>query len=433
MGGITIGFGESGGDGFFGSLGRSVAAAMSPQAQGVGGTVRAFLNPGPTLGAEARNEQVGQLQQLWQQNEQMIGASFKALEAGDKATATQIMGQVEQNFQKGGIDPGASIRPIFERMAGGYDQARLRSMTPGSQDYLPKLGSVLNTPGEGMDLAKTMQGNQESQTREAFTRQKMDQDKQLFPSQLEGAGLGNDLTRSQMQTEASRRAEMAQRGGLIGAQTEGQNLGNQFDKARNEFFQQRGMLPGTAGAGGRGPDYLDDEARHAKAVSDAVSMLQGGKKGPYKTEPYSPDEAQQSVAALNSFADELERRTGRPQPRVTIDQGQARVSQGEDGESITQPGGAVPRVRMGAQQQQQEQQPAFNEPLTKQALSKVPDGEVGNVSFDENSLSPQQRELVRGIRREAQAAIKQAPASQRREMLKAYNRKVLEALAGGGQ
>ena len=370
MGGITIGFGESGGDGFFGSLGRSVAAAMSPQAQGVGGTVRAFLNPGPTLGAEARNEQVGQLQQLWQQNEQMIGASFKALEAGDKATATQIMGQVEQNFQKGGIDPGASIRPIFERMAGGYDQARLRSMTPGSQDYLPKLGSVLNTP---------------------------------------------------------------QRGGLIGAQTEGQNLGNQFDKARNEFFQQRGMLPGTAGAGGRGPDYLDDEARHAKAVSDAVSMLQGGKKGPYKTEPYSPDEAQQSVAALNSFADELERRTGRPQPRVTIDQGQARVSQGEDGESITQPGGAVPRVRMGAQQQQQEQQPAFNEPLTKQALSKVPDGEVGNVSFDENSLSPQQRELVRGIRREAQAAIKQAPASQRREMLKAYNRKVLEALAGGGQ
>lgn len=430
--GITLGFSD-GGDGFLGSLGRSIAGATSPANTGFTDSIRGFLNPGPVLGEEARTRALGVLGKAYDQAEPLIQNAFKAMEAGDRQAGLLSLYQAQAVLQRNGLPPDDFAVKTLDSLAKGYDQATLRSMDPNSADYLPKLGSLLSSPEEGMNLAKTMQGQRESTLRQAglgLQNQGLEQDitqkSQLFPGELQGQGLRNNLTQSQIQTQAAQQAEMALRGGLLGSQTEGSNIGNEFERAKMEQFKETGYLPSAQPRPLSSMGSTTQEGKHASAIAKAIAAIANGRKGPLgRPMPYGVDEASQMVAPYNAMADTLEQQTGRPQPRVVIERAPDTQGVDDQGKPYTIPGGARPRMVMGRQEQQG---PA---PLTPESLAKIPDEQVRNLAFDERTLTPQDRQTIYAIRREAQAALRAAPPERQAEIAKFYNRKVLEALAGG--
>lgn len=431
------------------SIGRSISAAMSPNAQGFSGTLRAFLNPGPTLAAERQDQWKAVLQKTWADNQPLIQSGIQSLESGDPQGGLRAIQQASVEFQKAGLDP-TPVQNYFNSYAASLDQSKLRGMNPQSPDYLKQVGSVLTKPEQAMALSGRGQSNLESGGRMEHNAALTSQVQQttenqglLAPLQRARVQRLTDLTGSQIGTQEAQQAELGQRGNLAAAQTERVNTGNQFDQAKAAFFDKNQMLPGTENKGGHAQNYLGTEGQHATRVAKAIADINQGAKGlGGMREPYPVEQATQIAASINAYADQVELQTGQPQAHIDVFQGpDTQDINSKTGEKMTIPGGAQARMRMGRQQQappmqdapgQQGQAPPFTLPLTTQNLAQTPDEQIGQVKFDEQSLAPHQRAQIHAIRREWQAAARSTPADKQAALKTLYNKKMLSALAAGG-
>jgi hypothetical protein len=452
MPGITLGFGESGpNDGFFGSLGRSISAATSPYREpGFVGGVRAFLNPATTNAIDDRQQKVAVLRQVWEKNQPLIDSAMQALHANNQQVASEIISKVAEDFQQNGIDPATSVLPILSLRSAGEDTARLRGMsTSDPQAYTRGLGQILSTPEQGMELGRSLdtmatgvaqRGEMGARTgligaQKAGVVQATDQSRQTFPAELEKGRLANDITQQAYDQGQVMNPLIARGRELLNA---GQTTENKLNEGKLDYFNENQMLPGTA-SGAASNTMMEEEAKYTAAMQKMVQTLNAGKKGPGgRVDPYTPDEAAQMVAPINAYGANLSQRLGRQLPSLQIGQqpGAPGYKDPQTGEDIPAgPTRGVPRVNIPGQAQEQAQPQPFDEPLTQSTVkNKLSDQEIGQVQFDETTLTNRQKQTMLQIRKQAQAEISRAPAAQRQAILWKYNRMILEALAAqGGQ
>ena len=444
---FNIGFGGGGRDsGAFGSLGRSVAAAMAPQAEGFGGKVGAFLNPGPTLARQERAGILAELRPLYEQSNSLLGKAMRMAHLGDQAGALEAANAAGQVLVQGGIDPGDSGVKMVEAFTNIFKQGKIGEAMAGggtpeqiTRGILP-LSENVEQATQG---AARLQDILTSGAQQKGLEQRTTQEAGLYPGKVRGQELENLGRVSGLATDVAQRGQIGAQTGLIGVQTQGALTENQQKALELEQFSKTGMRPATAvdprALAARGSELIDDEARYKDSTTKLVTELFKGKPdvGGMRT-PYSPEEANEMVSASNNFADMLEQRTGRKQPRVVIQQGQPRlITPDPDKPDVTQtlPGGAVPRVGYGRQEQGGAVQPTgpggqVPLPAPGQAPGVLGMEHPDRSGFD-RIIPAAKQAVVKKLKAEAQRAIGAAPPEKKSEIMKWFEQQIAREIEEG--
>lgn len=381
---MTIGFGDSEGSSP-GFLTGGLAALLSPNREaGFMGGMRAFLNPGPTLAQDAAQQAGAALNAVTQATMPAQQEMWNALDAGDRAHATDLLLPIMAEYEKHGINP-EEIQKKFIFKAHQNDVAGVRQVDPRQPDALSQYGKFVDTPEQGATLGRTDVLNQGTRADIARTEQQTSQAGQLFPGQLSMQG-------AQLETERAQPGEIAARTGLLGVQTE-------KERRVTDIIKDTGMYPST-------PSTAAARGRMVSTV-DTTGALTGDKGAPVTID--------ESTGAVYPRYEDPNARLF----RQGMNKGEATGTTLPPPTPSEAPAGGTPRRPLSAQD------------IPPGDISKMGDEEIGTVHFAQETLTDQQRQRVAQLRKELQTILAQTPDErQRRKVFAEYSRRVLHEVAG---
>ena len=456
--GFSIGFDSGSGredDGFFGSLGRSVAAATSPSAEGIGGRARAFLNPGPTLRADEREQQLASVRPVYDQMGNLGQQALRLFAAGKEDEGVFKMQELRDFGLQNGLEPDDKMFDMVDRMIAGMTARKVQNLDPNAPPEQLARGAIglARTPEQLGSLAGNVQNILTSGAQQKRTEQQTTHEEGKYPLELEGLKKGNALTQEQIETQNTVQAENQAQTERTGVLTAGDRTKNQQEQLEYKSMRDKGYkIPtGPPKTGGVGTEVDDVQAKYNE-VQGIIKDVNTGTKGlvPGSTKFFAREQVEPRVGTYNQSVKRF--RAIYPDsnmPYLAIDDVPTQqVSDGKGGfvttgggvrvrESQEEPGQAPPPGQAPEPARRVPRPPPGNAPESTMPLTPgaaAPARDIMNMNFDERMIPARAQGQVKQLKSELQAALKAARSDQERQQLVVkYGNQIRAAMAAGAQ
>lgn len=470
MAGFSLGFGSGGsrrqygysggggGGGLLGPLGSSIAATMSPDREpGVGGVVRAFLDPEPVRLAEMQRRTMEGRKPAIEQSSKLTAEAMKMIMLEDWPGAVQALDAARNGMLNSGIDQDDFSLKSITSMLDFAARKKAEKLDPTSETfetdyYRAATGAGLDKATEALDMQGRRRANQAHADLYGAQTQEVEE---LLPGKKAQQGYEADLTQAQTDTQRTMQDENRAQAALYGAQTTGEGVETDIKRQELSSIRDKGYrIPtGPPDRQTTNSPYLDDQSRVMKNMQDTIADINTPKESGGIIRRPSREQIQAQVDNINEQFRQVELRYGTPQPYLEIEDVMTEPVPDDERPGQMYPGKKFARVRMmqpgerrggrvdlppGAGQPPGPGMTALSPQEQQRVMQNLTDADLDRIQIDPTSFTAAQSKLHREINAETQAGKAElkkqgATAADIRKYERAQALKLVRALAAGGQ